>query len=118
MTTAAAETLTPNSSASLGSMGSTQRREIPALNPASARRRIASRGDPLGGKTLDAPGGPGARVEQPIVQPVGAPLPELDTLWHHPVAAPMRRPGRVVAVAPARLFHRLFQDFPRGNRFA
>src|SRR5688500_19425551 len=111
MTTPAADTLTSNSAASLGSIGSTQRIAMPALNPARARRRIAWRGDPLGGKALDSPGGAGAAVTQPVVQPVGASLPELDVLRQHAVAAPMRRPGRGVAEALFHLAHGGLQSF-------
>src|SRR5918992_1243648 len=96
MTSAAAETLVPNSSASFGSMGSTQRCEMPALNPARARSRIASRD--LGGKPLDLPAGAFARIEQAIVQPVGAALPEFHALRNDSITAPVRRARRLVAV--------------------
>src|SRR5688572_16090612 len=118
MTAPAADTLTSNSPASLGSIGSMQRSEMPALNPASASKRIAFRGDPLGRKALDPPSGAGTRVEQPIVQPVGAALPEFDLPRDDAITAPMRGAGRVVAETPAHLLHFLFQDFPRRNRLA
>src|SRR5438445_6757291 len=107
MTDAAADTLLSNSTASLGSIGSTQRSEMPALNPASARSRIASRlrEASLGRKPLDSPAAAAKRIKQAVVQPVGAALPELDALRNHAVAAPVRRPGRALAMAPAGLFH-------------
>src|SRR6266545_6032869 len=120
----AAETLVPKSVASFGSIGSTQRSEIPALNPASASRRIASRAcdASLGRKPLDAPGTVHAAafacVQQPVVQPVGAALPEFDRLRHDAVAAPVRWPRRALAVALARLFHRFFENFPGRYGFA
>src|SRR5687768_7491566 len=120
MTIEAAETLVANSSASLGSIGSTQRCEIPALNPASASSRIASlcasRG--LGGKPLDPPAVARAAIEQPVVQAVGAPLPELDRVRHHAIAAPVRRARRVIAMAILFLQRFAFQLLPRGNPFA
>src|SRR5436189_83117 len=77
MTDAAADTLLSNSTASLGSIGSTQRSEMPALNPASARSRIASRlrEASLGRKPLDSPAASASRIKQAVVQPVGAALP-------------------------------------------
>src|SRR5713101_3988895 len=116
----AAETLVPKSVASFGSIGSTQRSEIPALNPASASRRIASRAcdASLGRKPLDPPAAAVPRIEQPVVQPVGTALPELDRLRHDAVAAPVRWPRRALAVAPARLFHRFFEDFSGRYGFA
>src|SRR5438309_867974 len=77
MTDAAADTLLSNSTASLGSIGSTQRSEMPALNPASARSRIASRlrEASLGRKPLDSPAASASRIKQAVVRPVGAPLP-------------------------------------------
>ncbi len=53
-----------------------------------------------------------ARIEQAVVQPRRAPLPELDRVGHEAVAAPVRRARRVVAVA--------FADglFPRFERRA
>src|SRR5882672_1129212 len=113
----AAETLVPKSAASFGSIGSTQRSEIPALKPASARRRIASRAcdAALGRKPLDPPATGVAGIEQPVVQPVGAALPELDRLRHDAVASPVGRARWALAVAPARLFHRFFEDFSGGH---
>src|SRR5216683_2214015 len=112
----AAETLVPKSAASFGSIGSTQRSEIPALKPASANRKIASRAcdASLGRKPLDPPATPVAGIEQPV----GAALPELDRLRQDAVAAPVRRPRRALAVAPARFFHRLFEHFPGRHGFA
>src|SRR5256885_11552305 len=70
MTDAAADTLLSNSTASLGSIGSTQRSEMPALNPASARSRIASRlrEASLGRKPLDSPAASASRIKQAVVQ--------------------------------------------------
>src|SRR5438128_6468910 len=116
MTTEAPETLTSNSSASCGSIGSTQRCEIPALNPASARSWMASRD--LGGKPLDLPAGALAREEEAVVQAVGASLPELDALGDHAVAAPLRRARRFVTVLFSHLLHRRFEDCSGGNPLA
>src|SRR5204863_6111791 len=97
MTDAAADTLLSNSTASLGSIGSTQRSKMPELNPASARSRIASRlrEASLGRKPLDSPAASASRIKQAVVKPVGAALQELDALRNHAVAAPVRgRRGR------------------------
>src|SRR5437867_1969071 len=103
----AAETLVPKSAASCGSIGSTQRSEIPELNAASARSTMASRElASLGRKPFYLPGRPGSYIEQTVVQPVGAALPELDLARHDAIAAPLRRPRRRIAIALARLFHR------------
>src|SRR5438128_2433595 len=115
MTTEAPETLTSNSSASCGSIGSTQRCEMPALNPASARSWMASRD--LGGKPLDLPAGALAREEKAIVQAVGAPLPELDALGDHAIAAPLRRARWFVAIALFNLIHLLLEEFAGGDGF-
>src|SRR5258708_23251531 len=95
MTDAAADTLLSNSTASLGSIGSTQRNEMPALNPASARSRIASRRREasLGRKPLDSPAAAAARIKQAALQPVRTALPQLHALGHHAVAAPVRPPN-------------------------
>src|SRR2546422_456419 len=107
MTDAAADTLLSNSTASLGSIGSTQRSEMPALNPASARSRIASRlrEASLGRKPLDSPAAAAKRIKQAVVQPVGAALPELDALRNHAVAAPVRGPKGVLAMAFTGFLH-------------
>src|SRR5438309_4315427 len=106
MTDAAADTLLSNSTASLGSIGSTQRSEMPALNPASARSRIASRlrEASLGRKPLDSPAA-AKRIKQAVVQPVGAALPELDALRNHAVAAPVRGPKGALAMAFTGFLH-------------
>src|SRR2546423_11233293 len=111
-----ADTLAENSSASLGSIGSTQRCEIPAFSPARARSRIASRD--LGGKPLDLPAWTLARIKKPVVQPVGAALPELDPLGNDAVPAPVGRAWRRVAIAAARLVHLPLERFPRSHHFA
>src|SRR5438876_780412 len=107
MTDAAADTLLSNSTASLGSIGSTQRSEMPALNPASARSRIASRlrEASLGRKPLDSPAASASRIKQAVVQPVGATLPELDALRNHAVAAPVRGPKGALAMAFTGFLH-------------
>src|SRR3989449_9068858 len=107
MTDAAADTLLSNSTASLGSIGSTQRSEMPALNPASARSRIASRlrEASLGRKPLDSPAASASRIKQAVVQPVGAALPELDALRNHAVAAPVRGPKGALAMAFTGFLH-------------
>src|SRR5687767_1870690 len=112
MTIEAAETLVANSSASSGSMGSTQRWEIPALNPARARSWIASRD--LGRKPLDLPALAFTRIQQPVVQAVGASLPELDPLRNDAVATPVRRARRFVAVALFCFLHQLL-ELPAGS---
>src|SRR5437660_10441033 len=73
-----------------------------APGPARSRKvlRVA-----LGGKAHNAPGVAVARIEQPVMQPVGAALPELELGRQHAIAAPVRRPWRRIAVAPARLCH-------------
>src|SRR5438874_12060595 len=102
-----AETLVPNSPASCGSIGSTQRSEMPELNAASARSTMASRElASLGRKPLDLPGRAVPDIKQTVVQPVGAALPELDRATQDAIAAPVRRPRRRIAMALARLFHR------------
>src|SRR2546423_7885842 len=120
MMTEAAETLVSKSAASLGSIGSTQRSEMPALNAASASSRIASRDCAafLGSESLDSPATCGAPVEEPVVQPVGPALPELDYLRNDAVAAPVGRSRRLGAMALARLLHGLFQRFARRHGFA
>src|SRR5215213_2405115 len=96
----AAETLVPKSVASCGSIGSTQRRDMPDTNAPMARRAMASRVpepafgpafDALGRKSLNVPVPGGLRIEQPVVQAVGASLPELDLVRRHAVATPVRR---------------------------
>src|SRR5712692_7080524 len=115
----AAETLVPKSLASCGSIGSTQRSEIPELNAASARSTMASRElASLGRKPLDLPRRAVPPIEQPVVQPVGAPLPELDLAGQHAVAAPVRRARWRIAVAAARLVHGIFEDCPGRHALA
>src|SRR5690348_16486659 len=120
MMLAAAGTLESKSAASFGSIASTQRSEMPALKLASASSRIASRGceASLGRKPLDPPAPPGARIEQPVVQPVGAPLPELDLGREQAVAAPVGRARRRLAVGALRLGRRALQDLPVGDALA
>src|SRR5438105_2324523 len=115
----AAETLVAKSAASCGSIGSTQRSEIPALKAASARSTIASREEAsLGRKPLDFPAGALPAVKQAVVQPVGASLPEFDRLRHHTVATPVWRPRRRIAIAAARFLHGELQGSPIGNALA
>src|SRR5690348_14742761 len=117
MMLAAAGTLESKSAASFGSIASTQRSEMPALKLASASSRIASRGceASLGRKPLDPPAPPGARVEQPVVQPVGAPLPELDLGGNQALAAPVRRARRRLAVAAFCLRRGVLEERPAGD---
>src|SRR5688572_29625658 len=89
---------------------------MPALNPARARRRMASRG--LGGKPLDLPARALEGIEQAVVQPVRAPLPELQALREHSIAAPVRRARRLVPVALAGFFHGALENLSRGDRGA
>src|SRR5258706_16467123 len=107
----AAETLVPKSAASCGSIGSTQRSEIPELNAASARSRIASRAvASLGRKPLDLPPAIAPAfiplVEQTVVQAIRASLPELDLARRYAITAPVRRGRGRMAVSGARLRHR------------
>src|SRR3954467_9128506 len=104
----AAETLVEKSVASCGSMGSTQRRERPDTNAPIARRRMASRlPELLGRKPLDLPVTAGFAIQQPVMQPVGASLPELDLARRQAVAAPVRRARRRLSVLRLRLRHGL-----------
>src|SRR2546425_11490241 len=103
----AAETLVPKSRASCGSIGSTQRSEIPELNAASARSTMAPRDfASLGPKPLYLPATAALYIEQPVVQAIRAALPELDLARQDAIAAPVRWPRRRIAIALARLFHR------------
>src|SRR5204862_4345473 len=72
--------------------------------PSPARCRKSAMSASLGCKALDAPGTAVARIEQAVVQPVGASLPELDCVRRYAVAAPVRRARRRVAITAARLF--------------
>src|SRR4051812_50067976 len=92
----ALETLVEKSAASCGSIGSTQRSEMPETNAPVARSRIASRAPELGRKPLDLPRSAGPAVEEAVVQPVGAALPELDLHGRQAGAAPVRRTRRRV----------------------
>src|SRR5258707_3641897 len=100
----AAETLVPKSAASCGSIGSTQRSEIPELNAASARSRIASRAvASLGRKPLDLPPTVALDIEQTVVQAIRASLPELDRARRYAITAPVRRAPRRTARTAAAL---------------
>src|SRR5258706_5290880 len=115
----AAETLVPKSAASCGSIGSTQRSEIPELNAASARSRIASRAvASLGRKPLDLPPTVALGIEQTVVQAIRASLPELDRARYYAIPAPMRWARRRIAVAAARLRHRRLDRSTRRNALA
>src|SRR3954471_13545084 len=114
----ALETLVEKSAASCGSIGSTQRSEMPETNPPAGRRGIASRARDVGRKPLDLPRPAGPAVEEAVVQPVGAALPELDLHGRQAVAAPVRRTRRRVAVARFHLGHRVLQYGTRGDRLA
>src|SRR5260221_12598837 len=88
----AAETLVPKSAASCGSIGSTQRSDIPELNAASARSRIASRAvSSLGAKPLDLPPTVALDIEQTAVQAIRASLPNIHRRRRYPKTAPGRR---------------------------
>src|SRR5258706_1322808 len=119
----AAETLVPKSAASCGSIGSTQRSEIPELNAASARSRIASRAvASLGRKPLDLPPAIAPAfiplVEQTVVQAIRASLPELDLARRYAITAPVRRARRRIALAAARLRPRRPLPFTRTKSLA
>src|SRR5260221_11775184 len=102
----AAETLVPKSAASCGSIGSTQRSEIPELNAASARSRIASRAvASLGRKPLDLPPTVALDIEQTVVQAIRASLPELDRARRYAITAPVRRARARIPQRGARLPH-------------
>src|SRR5262245_17915885 len=51
-----------------------------------------------GSEALNLPGAAAARIEEPVMQPVLASLPEFDPLRDHPVAAPIVRPRGIVTV--------------------
>src|SRR5260221_2042662 len=115
----AAETLVPKSAASCGSIGSTQRSEIPELNAASARSRIASRrAASLGRKPLDLPPTVALGIEQTVVQAIRASLPELDLTRRYAITAPVRRAGRPLSRRGARLAHCAPDRSPRRNPVA
>src|SRR5947207_10182732 len=115
----AAETLVEKSAASCGSIGSTQRSDTPETKAPMARRRMASPvPDPLGRKPFDLPVVARPDIEQAVVQPIGAALPELDLARQHAVAAPVRRPRRRVAVERLCLRHRLLEHRARRHGFA
>src|SRR5260221_12418725 len=115
----AAETLGPKSAASCGSIGSTQRSEIPELNAASARSRIASRAvASLGRKPLDLPPTVALDIEQTVVQAIRASLPELDRARRYAITAPVRRGPRRLPPAAARPRPCPPQRSPRSNHTA
>ena len=61
----------------------------PRLDRGGALEQAAGRGqEDLGRKSLDNPAVSNPAIAQPIMQPVGAALPELDPFWLHAVAAP------------------------------
>src|SRR6185437_14056570 len=71
-----------------------------------------------GSEALNLPGAAAARVEEPVMQPVLASLPEFDPLRDHPVAAPVVGTRRVVAVLVLFSLHGLFQLLPRSHHGA
>src|SRR4051794_40713089 len=71
-----------------------------------------------GSEALNAPAAAFAPVEEPVVQPVGASLPELDLRRNEAIAAPVRRSGRLLRVFLFHLGHRFFQYLPVGDLFA
>src|SRR5262245_27200220 len=84
-----------------------------------ASRRNRSTGS--GSEALNRPasGASGAaRVAQPVVQPVGAALPEFDRQRHDAVAAPVRRARRVVGIALAYALHGGLERTAGGHRLA
>ena len=85
---------TPPISGANGGISSAETR--PALR---SRRKTGS-----GREALNLPGGAVSLVEQPVVQAIAATLPELDLVRLDAVAAPVRWPRRLLAVAlPGRL---------------
>src|SRR4051812_49198100 len=75
------------------------------------RRRIPT----SGGEPLDDPVAVARAPEaQPVVQPVGAAVPELHRLRHHAQATPVRGARHLVGIALRRLVARLFELLARG----
>src|SRR5688572_30546693 len=85
-----------------------------AIRPDRLRRRST----PSGSEALNGPDAAGAAVNQPVVQPIGASLPELDLLRNHAVAAPVRRARGLIAVAAPCFFHRAFKNLSRADCLA
>src|SRR5262245_53687312 len=79
----------------------------PAMPAPRSSARAAS-----GSESLNRPGAARGAVEQAVVQPVGAPLPELDGLRRDAVTAPVGRARGVVAVAPRCRERGVLEEFP------
>src|SRR6185312_4308201 len=79
-------------------------------SPARLRRARIS-----GGKPLDLPAGAARGIEEAVVQPIGAPLPELKAPRQDAVAAPVRRTRRRVAMASPRFLHRILKHLAGGD---
>src|SRR6185436_15358696 len=86
----------------------------PVSSPAPRSRRTTGSGS----EAFNCPTVAFTPVDQPIVQSIGAALPELDFLRDHAVAAPLRRAGRGFPIAPPCVFHRGFEDLARNHFFA
>src|SRR5688572_3951050 len=80
-------------------------------SPASRSRRIAASGR----ESLSGPKVALTTVAQAVMQAIGAALPELHRLRHQTIPAPVRRARRLVPMLATRLFHRVFEDSPRGD---
>src|SRR6476660_1110373 len=85
--------------------------------PRPARPRNASSAR-SGRKAHDAPVAALAGVEQPVMQAVGATLPELDLGRQHTITAPVRRAGRHLAVALPRRRHGFLENVTGRNALA
>src|SRR5687767_8928450 len=71
-----------------------------------------------GSEALNGPAVADAAVEQPVVQPVLAALPELDLRGDHAIAAPVRRAGRVLTELLCYFLHFRFKKLPARNHRA
>src|SRR6185436_15010103 len=86
----------------------------PVSSPAPRSRRTTGSGR----EAFNGPAVAFTPVDQPIVQPIGAALPELYFLRHDAIAAPVRRTGRGFPVAALRVRHRGFQHLAGIDFFA
>src|SRR6185295_15711863 len=75
--------------------------------------RTGSGSESLKGPALALPA-----IEEPVVQPIGAPLPELDGLRDEPVSAPVRRPRRMIAELKLLFCEQFLQNRAAGHPLA
>src|SRR6266404_1634883 len=86
-----------------------------APRPARPRKSASARS---GRKAHDAPVAALAGIDEAVMQPVGATLPELKLRRQHPVPAPVGGARRRVAIALPCGCHGFFQEFPGRNVLA